>query len=168
MGRNIPLSKIENIAQGRVWTGKQAVEIGLVNELGGMNRAIAYAKKQFTSGEAVVEVWPNPLTLKKIAAKLLSYNNIDAVDFITMFWNEFMLNYISRECMGAQDARFHILKSFSEGESGLYPCQTFTHPDLLAHVSPGYPQTCHSNEQKFGGLWGLPVQDLFPLILLKH
>ena len=29
-------------------------------------------------------------------------------------------------------------------------------------------QTCHSNEQKFGDLWGLPAQDMFPLILPKH
>ena len=26
-------------------------------------------------------------------------------------------------------------------------------------------QTCHSNEQKFGDLWGLLAQDLFPSIL---
>ena len=29
-------------------------------------------------------------------------------------------------------------------------------------------QTRHGNEQKFGDLWGLLAQDLFPLILPKH
>lgn len=31
------------IAQGRVWTGKRAIEIGLVDELGGLDEAIAIA-----------------------------------------------------------------------------------------------------------------------------
>ena len=33
-------------AQGRVWTGRQAKEIGLVDELGGLDRAIAIAKQR--------------------------------------------------------------------------------------------------------------------------
>ena len=33
-------------AQGRVWTGKQAKEIGLVDELGGLERALAIAKQR--------------------------------------------------------------------------------------------------------------------------
>jgi protease-4 len=36
--------KIDAIAQGRVWTGRQAKAIGLVDELGGLTRAIAIAK----------------------------------------------------------------------------------------------------------------------------
>jgi protease-4 len=36
--------KIDAIAQGRVWTGRQAKQLGLVDELGGLQRAIALAK----------------------------------------------------------------------------------------------------------------------------
>lgn len=36
--------KIDAIAQGRVWTGRQARQLGLVDELGGLQRAIAIAK----------------------------------------------------------------------------------------------------------------------------
>lgn len=42
-GRNIPNDKVKEIAQGRVWTGKQALENGLVDELGGLNDAVQYA-----------------------------------------------------------------------------------------------------------------------------
>ena len=35
-----------DIAQGRVWSGIDALELGLVDELGGMEEAIAYAAKQ--------------------------------------------------------------------------------------------------------------------------
>jgi protease-4 len=43
-GRNTTPEKIDAIAQGRVWTGRQAKELGLVDELGGLERAIALAK----------------------------------------------------------------------------------------------------------------------------
>jgi protease-4 len=38
--------KIDQIAQGRVWTGRQAKENGLVDALGGLDRAIAVAKER--------------------------------------------------------------------------------------------------------------------------
>ena len=38
--------KIDALAQGRVWTGRQAKENGLVDELGGLDRAIAIAKQR--------------------------------------------------------------------------------------------------------------------------
>jgi protease-4 len=45
-GRNTTPEKIDAIGQGRVWTGRQAKEIGLVDELGGLDRAIALAKQR--------------------------------------------------------------------------------------------------------------------------
>ncbi|MDM1406509.1 signal peptide peptidase SppA [Myroides sp. DF42-4-2] len=42
-GRNMTFEKVDEIAQGRVWTGVDALEKGLVDELGGLNAAIAYA-----------------------------------------------------------------------------------------------------------------------------
>jgi protease-4 len=44
-GRGASAESIDAIAQGRVWTGKQASELGLVDELGGLDRAIALAKE---------------------------------------------------------------------------------------------------------------------------
>ena len=38
--------KIDALAQGRVWTGRQAKQIGLVDELGGLDRAVAVAKQR--------------------------------------------------------------------------------------------------------------------------
>ena len=38
--------RIDALAQGRVWTGRQARQNGLVDELGGLDRAIAIAKQQ--------------------------------------------------------------------------------------------------------------------------
>jgi protease-4 len=38
--------KIDALAQGRVWTGRQAKDNGLVDDLGGLDRAIAIAKQR--------------------------------------------------------------------------------------------------------------------------
>jgi len=44
-GRDLPLDRVQEIAKGRVWTGAQAKDIGLVDELGGYMTALAAAKK---------------------------------------------------------------------------------------------------------------------------
>jgi protease-4 len=44
--RHTTPERIDAIAQGRVWTGRQAKEIGLVDELGGLDAAIAVAKQR--------------------------------------------------------------------------------------------------------------------------
>ena len=44
-GRNLPKDDVHKIAQGRVWTGKQAFERGLVDALGGMDLAVKEMKK---------------------------------------------------------------------------------------------------------------------------
>ncbi len=42
-GRHLPPARIEELAQGRVWTGRQAEELGLVDSLGGLQESIALA-----------------------------------------------------------------------------------------------------------------------------
>jgi len=44
--RQMPPEKIDEVAQGRVWTGQQARQLGLVDELGGLYDAIALAKQR--------------------------------------------------------------------------------------------------------------------------
>jgi protease-4 len=39
-GRSTPVADVEHIAKGRIWTGQQALELGLVDELGGLNDAV--------------------------------------------------------------------------------------------------------------------------------
>lgn len=50
-GRNMVLDSIRKIAQGRVWTGSQALEIGLVDSLGGLPTAIRVAAKMAKLGK---------------------------------------------------------------------------------------------------------------------
>lgn len=43
-GRHLPREKVEKIAEGYVWTGRRAKDVGLVDELGGLDRAIEVAR----------------------------------------------------------------------------------------------------------------------------
>jgi len=54
-GRSKSYDDINEIAQGRVWTGKQAKALGLVDELGGLDTALSIAKEQagFTDDDDV-------------------------------------------------------------------------------------------------------------------
>lgn len=45
MGRKMPIEKVKEIAEGRVWTGKQAKDLGLVDQLGNLEAAIKAAAK---------------------------------------------------------------------------------------------------------------------------
>jgi protease-4 len=54
----MPLEKVNAIARGRVWTGKDAKEIGLVDELGGLKNAIAYAARKAGVKEPKVLYYP--------------------------------------------------------------------------------------------------------------
>ncbi len=57
-GRGMSTDAIKAIAEGRVWTGEDAVEIGLVDALGGIDEAIAKAKELAGAEDAVVATYP--------------------------------------------------------------------------------------------------------------
>ncbi len=50
-GRGMSQDSVKLIAEGRVWTGEQGLKIGLVDELGNLDDAIAYAAKMIESKE---------------------------------------------------------------------------------------------------------------------
>jgi len=49
--RNIPVEKVDEIAQGRVWSGADAHRLGLVDKLGGLPEAIASAAQRAKLGK---------------------------------------------------------------------------------------------------------------------
>ena len=65
-GRNLTFNAVDSIAQGRVWTGADALKIGLVDEIGTLEDAIAYAASM--AGDPDLSNWgitslPKPLTV---------------------------------------------------------------------------------------------------------
>jgi protease IV len=58
--RKLPRAKVEDLAQGRVWSGKAAQQIGLVDEVGGLSEAIAYAAKTAKLKTWSLDEYPHP------------------------------------------------------------------------------------------------------------
>jgi len=50
-GRNMDAARVRTLAEGRVWTGADALKLGLVDKLGGLDKAIAAAAKRAKLGK---------------------------------------------------------------------------------------------------------------------
>ncbi|MFH5821098.1 S49 family peptidase [Georgenia sp. AZ-5] len=50
-GRRLPRERVEELARGRIWSGRDARELGLVDELGGLEDGIATARRLAGLGE---------------------------------------------------------------------------------------------------------------------
>jgi len=57
-GRKMKFAAVDSIAQGRVWSGTEALKIGLVDEIGGMDAAVAYAAKLAKIKEYTTQDFP--------------------------------------------------------------------------------------------------------------
>lgn len=71
-GRNLPIEKVLDIAGGRVWSGNDALGIGLIDAYGGLKTAIALAVDKAGLGEdfRVVEVTQQPSGLAAMLSTL--------------------------------------------------------------------------------------------------
>ena len=71
-GRKRDTAYIESIAQGHVYTGAQGIKLGLVDTLGGLDDAIAYAAKQANLKEYRVKLYPEEKSLSEQISEGLS------------------------------------------------------------------------------------------------
>jgi protease-4 len=62
-GRKRDTAYIDSIAQGRVWTGKRAIELGLVDRFGGLQDAVQCAARMAGLKEYKVSEFPEPRNL---------------------------------------------------------------------------------------------------------
>lgn len=62
-GRKKDIIYIDSIAQGRVWTGKKAIQLGLADKIGGLEDAIADAAKMAGIREFKVRKYPEPKSI---------------------------------------------------------------------------------------------------------
>ena len=69
-GRDMTVPAVDEIAQGRVWTGAEALEIGLVDEIGTIEDAIIYAAFCIDGVQSLSDVqiaaYPKPLTTMEL------------------------------------------------------------------------------------------------------
>jgi protease-4 len=71
--RGIPRDTIDQIAQGRVWSGKEALDLKLVDEMGGLSNAVTFAaQKAKLSDHYYVQEYPEKISFAEALAQLFS------------------------------------------------------------------------------------------------
>lgn len=77
-GRGLKVEAVENIAQGRVWTGRDALKQKLVDNLGGLDKAVAKAAELAKLKEHHTACYPaKPDWMEQLMAKAGSKSYID-------------------------------------------------------------------------------------------
>ncbi|VEP15873.1 Protease 4 [Hyella patelloides LEGE 07179] len=104
--RNLPKEEVNRIAQGKIWSGKEASKIGLVDRIGGLEAAIAYAAEKAELGKNwnVQEYPKNRSWETEIVDRLLQVEAIQKIDQSDPFTEE--LHKIKED--------FQILQSFND------------------------------------------------------
>ena len=113
--------KIDQIAQGRVWTGQQAKQVGLVDELGGLHTAIAAAKQRAripADEEVELVVYPPRRSFYEVLSESLEQPTT------------------TRQALSAADAIIALLgpRERSVLAAILAPSRLFRSGEVLAHM----------------------------------
>jgi protease-4 len=93
-GRDMTVSDVDEIAQGRVWTGAQALEIGLVDAIGTIEDAIIHAallvdEKNCLDNIQIVE-YPRPITnIEMITAMLTGEEYLEIAEPLKSIYTAF-------------------------------------------------------------------------------
>ncbi|MGM9787379.1 MAG: signal peptide peptidase SppA, partial [Candidatus Cryptobacteroides sp.] len=104
--RDLTVAQVDEIAQGRVWTGLDALEIGLVDYIGGLNDALAYTASQIGTDLSSVRVveYPRELTLMELLSSSLGGVTNDYS--VTSAWANFYKNWYERWQNGQMEMVF--------------------------------------------------------------
>jgi len=105
IGRNSTNESIETVAEGRIWSGAQALDRGLVDELGGLTEAIEAAKEGIKKDTRIIEINPG-LTSMQRSLEIFGIQQ------------ESLLNLLPQDL--ADIIEFHIALAKFEDERTLY------------------------------------------------
>ncbi len=71
-GRGLSQDSIKAIAEGRIYSGIDAIRLGLVDELGGLNEAIAFAAQKANLEDYIIKQYPTVKTLMEQLSEAFS------------------------------------------------------------------------------------------------
>jgi protease IV len=84
-GRGLQLEQVEDIARGRIWSGVAASKNGLVDELGGLDEAVAQACKLAKLGDPErvrLEVYPKKDSVEAFFQELFGVKSVSGVEHL--------------------------------------------------------------------------------------
>ena len=108
VGRNLPMEKVLDLAQGRVWSGVRAVSLGLVDANGGLREAIGVAVDKagiadnFRVTEVLEELSPMAQMMQtlnmKVKAYFLDSETMEAVEYYNSLKREIAREGVQAYC----------------------------------------------------------------------
>lgn len=102
-GRHMKQDNVKKIGEGRIWTGIHAKQLGLVDQLGGLDDAIAVAKKRSNTTECSVVSYPEQKTMME--RLLAEVNNKDtyADAKLREYFGDYALMFQSLRSLASRD-----------------------------------------------------------------
>lgn len=92
-GRRIDKEKLKTVAEGRIWTGDEAIKIGLADEIGGLNTAIYAIAEDNGIDEYAIVVAKDKFELGNIYRKYSRFIKMDTKDLIkTKIFKDYLYN----------------------------------------------------------------------------
>jgi protease-4 len=120
--RKMDVAKVDEIAQGRVWIGTDALEIGLVDKIGGLDDAVASAASRAGLGDGAYEVqyverelsFAEQVLLQyaRLFRMLLSFTNADSHGLKSLF----------KQVSGAFENELALLDIWNDPRGIYYQC----------------------------------------------
>lgn len=109
-GRKMTLEYVDSIGQGRIWSGTQALQLGLVDGIGGLNRAIESAANLAGLNDYSIRVFPSPVNqMEDLLKSLQGINDEDVM--ITKFFSAFSIH---------DKFLLHSIKNIKNNKSGIW------------------------------------------------
>ena len=111
-GRSLSINEVEEVAQGRVWTGEQAKEVNLVDAIGGLDRAVSYAKRTHTNTDHVeVHHYPKKHSFLDSLPDTLSSQQVWCACIVQPIFTNF---FLSKDLSKPPSTEFHSDQIVSE------------------------------------------------------
>jgi protease-4 len=89
-GRSMSVDSVRAVAAGRVWTGQQALERRLIDELGGLDVAVAHARElaKVTEADAPVRNYPREKNFMQFMLEQFDMQMMSLMDRLTLLPEE--------------------------------------------------------------------------------
>jgi len=120
-GRNMTKEDVDKIAQGRVWSGKKAHELGLVDQLGGLNDAIKSAAKMAGIENYDVLNVKRKLSENELFLKEL-FNQSKVQDLVDQKQSSSVKPNLKNRLMNQVTAGFSLLDQWNDPNSAYATC----------------------------------------------
>lgn len=115
-GRKRTVEYIDSVGQGRVWTGVDALSNGLVDAIGGIDRAVQSAATIAGLKDYAVTVYPRAVNQMEDLFKNMQGLDKDKVNLESVFKNQFTEEY----------KYYQMLKAFQTNRSGVWMYWPYT------------------------------------------